>query len=62
MENKLIKISPGHYKYRGYDIRRSEYYPPDKCTWWEAVNEETGCGDYHARTLKQIIKDIDEYE
>ncbi|MCS2583282.1 hypothetical protein NXY00_08220 [Bacteroides sp. BFG-551] len=34
----------------------------DKCVWWEAVNEETGCADYHYTTLRQIIQEIDEDE
>lgn len=61
-KEKTVKISAGQYKYKGYDIRCYGYYPPDKCRWWEAVNEETGCGDYHYTTLKQIIKEIDEDE
>lgn len=36
------------------------YYHPDKCVWWEAVNEETGCADYHDTTLRRIIQEIDE--
>lgn len=41
------RISSGHYKYRGYDIRNHGYYEPDKCIWWEAINEQTQCADYH---------------
>lgn len=54
------RISSGHYKYRGYDIRNHGYYEPDKCIWWEAINEETQCADYHYHRLRDIIKAIDE--
>ena len=46
--------------YRGYTIRNYGYYPPDKCVWWEAVNDETGEADFHAHRLKDIIKMINE--
>lgn len=61
-EKSRIKISAGHYKYKGYDIRNHGYYPSDRCVWWEAVNEYTGCADYHNTTLGGLIIDIDEYE
>ena len=61
-KEKLVKVSAGHYKYKGQDIRFYGYYNPDKHAWWEAVNEETGCADYHYTTLRQIIKEIDEDE
>lgn len=61
-KEKPIKISAGHYKYKGYDIRFYGYHHPDKCVWWEAVNEKTGCADYHYTTLRQIIQEIDEDE
>jgi len=46
--------------YRGYTIRNHGYYPPDKCIWWEAVNNETGNADFHAKRLKDIIPMINE--
>ena len=46
--------------YRGYTIRNHGYYPPDKCVWWEAVDDKTGCADFHAKRLRDIIKMIDE--
>lgn len=46
--------------YRGYRIRNHGYYPPDKCIWWEAVNIKTGCADFHAHRLKDIIKMIND--
>jgi hypothetical protein len=46
--------------YRGYTIRNHGYYPPDKCIWWEAVNDETGCADFHAHRLKDIIQMIND--
>lgn len=56
------RISMGVYEYKGYKITNYGYYPPDHCIWWEAVNEETGCADYHAHTKKEIIDMIDEDE
>ena len=46
--------------YRGYTIRNHGYYPPDKCVLWEAVNDETGEADFHAKRLKDIIAMINE--
>lgn len=53
------KISNGVYKYKGYEIHNYGYYHPDHCIWWEAVNIETGCADYHANTKKEIMEMID---
>jgi hypothetical protein len=59
---KPTRIKAGLYKYKDYSIRCHGYYPPDKCIWWEAVNEKTNCADYHNTTLRGIIEDINEYE
>lgn len=56
------KISTGVYEYKGYRIAYQGYHAPDKCVWWEAVNEETGCADYHAQTKKEIMNMIDKEE
>lgn len=61
-KEKPIKISDGHYKYKGYNIRFYGYYHPDKCAWWGTVNEKTGCADYRYTTLRRIIQEIDEDE
>ena len=53
------KISKGIYSYKGYRISNCGYHHPDHCIWWEAVNETTGCADYHATTKKEIIRMID---
>lgn len=60
MSRGLEKIRAGLYRYRGYEITYWGWYPPDKCYWWEAVNIETGCADYHEHTLRDIIDRIDE--
>lgn len=49
----------GGYLYKGYEIINHGYYPPDKCVWWEAVNLNTGCADFHANTKRDIINSID---
>lgn len=54
------KISKGIYEYKGYRISKFGYYEPDHCVWWEAVNIQTGCGDYHATTKKFLMKQIDD--
>lgn len=46
--------------YRGYTIRNHGYYPPDKCILWEAINDNTGCADFHAHRLSDIIKMIND--
>ena len=46
--------------YRGYTIRNHGYYPPDKCVRWEAVNDDTGEADFHAKRLRDIISLINE--
>lgn len=48
--------------YRGYTIRNRGYYPPDKCVRWEAVNDETGEVDFHAKRLKDIIAMISKFK
>lgn len=53
------KVSSGVYEYKGYEISNCGYYPPDHCIYWEAVNIETGCADYHAHTKKEIMALID---
>lgn len=39
----LIKISKGHYTYKGIQINCIGYYPPEKRVVWEAV-DKNGCG------------------
>lgn len=53
------KIHTGVYEYKGYRIYNYGYYHPDHCIWWEAVNPDTGCADYHANTKKDIMQMID---
>lgn len=48
------------YEYKGYEVRNHDYYPPEKCVWWEAVNTETGEADFHARSKREIKFLIDE--
>lgn len=54
------KISKGIYKYKGYRISNYGYYEPDHCVWWEAVDMQTGCADYHATTKKFLMEQIDD--
>lgn len=53
------KIGIGHYRYKGYELFCYGYYSPDHCIWWEAINEETGCADYHEHTKKELMAMID---
>lgn len=56
----ITKISKGIYEYKGYRISNCAYHQPDHCVWWEAVNLQTGCADYHANTKKGLVELIDE--
>lgn len=62
MKAKTQKIRSGLYKYKGYELRYFGYHHPDHCVWWEAVNSETQCADFHAHTKKELIELIDEYD
>lgn len=53
------KIRRGMYEYKGYTLNNCGYHHPDHCVWWEAVNIQTGCADYHANTKKGLMKAID---
>ena len=53
------KIHKGIYEYKGYRLSNCGYHHPDHCIWWEAVNMETGCADYHAKTKKDLMDAID---
>ena len=55
----LIKISKGHYTYKGIQINCIGYYPPEKRVVWEAVDKD-GCGICHSFSLKDTIRLIDE--
>lgn len=46
--------------YRGYILYNYGYYAPDKCIWWEAVNNETGEADFHAHRVRDLVKMIDQ--
>ena len=61
-KGKCVKISAGIYEYRGYRMANIGYHHPDHCIWWEAVNIETGCADYHAHTKKRLMEIIDSHE
>lgn len=52
---KCRRIKKGHYLYKGYEIINHGYYQSESCVYWEAVNLETGCSDFHAKT-KGLIK------
>ena len=57
---RVKKISAGHYLYKGYIITKVGYYPPEQRVVWEAVNPDTGCGDYHGFSLREVKFWIDE--
>ena len=54
------KISKGIYEYKGYRISNCGYHEHDHCVWWEAVDMQTGCADYHATTKKFLMEQIDD--
>ena len=55
----LIKISKGHYTYKGIQINCIGYYPPEKRVVWEAVAKH-GCGFCHSFSLIDSSRLIDE--
>jgi hypothetical protein len=55
----LKKVRNGKYEYKGLEIINHGYYSPERCVWWEAVNVETGCADYHAHSKREIKRLID---
>lgn len=62
LTERVRKIRAGHYKYKGYDIRYYGYFSPDRCVWWEAINEESGLAEFHYKTLKRVILNIDNFK
>lgn len=56
----MLKIKCGKYRHRGYTITNLGWHPPDKCIWWEAVSDETGCADFRGSTLSGVVTQIDE--
>lgn len=62
MMNVTKKVKRGVYEYKGYRLCYFGYHRPDHCVWWEAVNIETQCTDFHATTKKGLIAMIDKYE
>lgn len=59
---KRIKNEHGftRYLYKGYEVRNHGYYPPDQCTYWEAININTGESDFHAKTKGHLKKLMDD--
>ena len=55
----MKKVHNGKYEYKGFEVINRGYYSSDKRIWWEAVNIETGCADYHAHTKRGIKRLIE---
>ena len=62
MKNKTKKIKSGTYIYKSYILQNYGYHDPDKCVWWQAINIDTNCADFHANTKKELIEEIDIYD
>ena len=54
-----IKVGKGRYRYKGYKLYSYGYYAPDRCIWWEASDDETGCAVYYAHTKRELMGMID---
>lgn len=61
-KSNMRKIRAGHYRYKGFIIINHGYYAPDKCVWWEAIDEITNEASYHAHRKKDLKKLIDDAE
>lgn len=59
MKHIAKKLSKGHYIYRGFKVNCIEYYAPEKCSVWEAVDHD-GSGFAHSFTLRDTKRLIDE--
>jgi hypothetical protein len=57
----MKRIRSGKYLYRGYEVTNLGYHPPDRCVWWEAVDEVTKEASFHATTKWEIKMMIDEW-
>jgi hypothetical protein len=55
------KISKGQYQYRGFDVVRLGYYPPERHTVWEASDPLTGAVVAHGYTKRECLARIDEF-
>lgn len=53
-----MRISKGHYLYKGFAVTCIGYYPPEKRVCWEAVDIH-GEGFAHSHSMKECIKWID---
>lgn len=49
------------YLYKGYEVRFHSYYPPEKKAIWEAIDINTGCGEFFCDIKKEIKGEIDLY-
>jgi hypothetical protein len=54
------KIKAGTYEYRGWIVSCVGYYEPEKRVCWEAYDPETGCGDFHGYSKREIKWLIDD--
>lgn len=62
MYGKCVRLQAGRYRYKNYILIKHGYYPPDKCIWWEAINNKTNEADFHAHTKRHLIQLIDDSE
>lgn len=53
------KIKAGTYKYRGWIISCVGYYEPERRVCWEGYDPDTGCGDFHGYSKREIKMLID---
>jgi len=54
------KIRAGKYEYRGWIISSVGYYEPERRVCWEGYDPDTGCGDFHGFSKREIKWLIDE--
>ena len=57
---KKKKLGTGKYLYHNYVCTNIGYYEPEHQEVWDAVDLLTGCADFHAFTLKDLIQEIDD--
>lgn len=54
------RLCKGVYEYKGYRIVSYRYHKPCNPSYWEAINNDTGCVDYYANSKTKVMAMIDE--
>lgn len=59
-KHPVKRLKSGHYLYRDYELINLGYHPDDGCVWWQAIDINTNCADFHNNTKRDLINDIND--